>query len=302
MEIPVETLFPFAIQFLAECERSKTWRTLTLDYRATCGYTGPGIALILQLFKTHGIYNESSLDGYFHRTLQPPPEGYPLGKYLAQKREARQHFINAINETIGNFFDLAGECPDTGVTAGITGILGELEAKRAMADDALSEKIKRVEPGDFTEQDGIHLLSFTFPARPCETFHHSTLVVQPLQETCYLFDSWVNNDEMVCRPLTVRQHDYRDTMRALTLLNNNDDPISVQDAATIFTELFHAPRTIAAKFETYGTPSVHTVSPSYIDHIFHQCIARITSGAHSSFGGKSKRRAKRLKKSRKRKN
>jgi DNA-directed RNA polymerase subunit L len=81
----VDNLIAFAIQFLTECEARKTW-TRKWPLSMTCGYTAPGIGLLLQLFLHNGVSSPETLLASLKQPLHLTME----------------QFMFAVNETIGN--------------------------------------------------------------------------------------------------------------------------------------------------------------------------------------------------------
>ena len=261
-------LFDFAIQFLMECETSKRWTRYRGDFKRTCGYTGPGIAIVLKLFAMNRIVNEAALTAY-----------------LAAFRKTRRQLIDSVNETIGNLLDLADACPVSGVDFGIKGLL-EAEAENRSMETDMGARVRKYEAGDLREDGGIYLLSFSLRGPyKCETFHHATVVTGPSTDTCFVIDSWFQTEE-VCRPLAVRRFVYRDFIRAITALNS--DALTLEDACAIFVQFFHAPPNINEFFGVHGLPVVNVVNPAYVDQLFFECDQLIASGRQTSshFGGR----------------
>lgn len=112
LELQLERLFHFSIDFLNYCESQKKFTKITGNCSHTCGYTGPGIGIVLQLFLTYGIDNTEKFD-----------------VWLRSKEMSLEAFMDIVNETIGNLCDLADECPVIGERKGILGII-----RRAQSD------------------------------------------------------------------------------------------------------------------------------------------------------------------------
>ncbi len=262
-------LFDFAIQFLMECQTSKRWTRYRANFTWTCGYTGPGIAIVLKLFAMYRIVNEAALTAY-----------------LAAFQKTRRQLIDSVNETIGNLLDLADACPVSGVAFGIKGLLEAEAEKRSMETD-MGARVRQYEAGDLREDGGIYLLSFSGRGPyKCDTFHHATVVTNPIADTCFVIDSWFQTRE-VCRPLAVRRFVYQDFITAIAALNS--DALTVEDACAIFVRFFDAPPNINEFFGVrFGLPVANVVNPAYVDQLFFECDQLIASGRQTSshFGGR----------------
>ena len=91
----IENTFQLAINFLEDCDKNKSWQRMYKNVQliTTCGYTGPGLAIILDLFFKNNIRTKDELDEYITNM-------YPSSYYEPNLQRLR--FI--VNETIGNFF------------------------------------------------------------------------------------------------------------------------------------------------------------------------------------------------------
>ena len=261
-------LFDFAIQFLMECETSKQWtKQGWRDFKRTCGYTGPGIVIVLKLFAMYRIVDEAALVAY-----------------LLSVHKTRRHLIDSVNESIGNLLDLADECPVSGVAFGVNGLLRAEAEDRSMKTD-LGPRVKPFEAGDLAEEGGVYLLSFSGRDHKCETFHHAAVVTYPEADpraggVCFVIDSWFQT-ATVCRPLTARRFSYVDLIRALSIINS--DELTLEAACTIFLDFFGAPPNIDDFFgRRYGLPVVNVVNSFYINQLFFECDRLIASGEQTS--------------------
>ena len=87
--------FDFVLDFLFFIEKyARRWRTKKLQgrFHSTCGYTAPGIVIILLYFDSVPIKNRADFNRYIQNKSIDP-------LYLG----------NVINEVIGNFLDLSPE-------------------------------------------------------------------------------------------------------------------------------------------------------------------------------------------------
>ena len=112
--IKAKNLISFAISFLTECEPTKKWKKITGNFVRTCGYTGPGIGLLLQLFDEWGVFDISSLT-----------------RILQIQHLNMEQFMDIVNETIGNFLDVMPFCPVTGTEFGTSGLLHREQTKQS---------------------------------------------------------------------------------------------------------------------------------------------------------------------------
>lgn len=284
VHVPREVFFNFAIQFLEHCESNKKWeKNGGIYFGSTCGYTGPGIGLVIKLFMTNNIYSQ-----------------HTLHEFLINSESHIEQFMDIINEAIGNFMDVIDECPVTGVNNGISGLLAK-EKEKARPDSPLMAtdepaNVYKVEEGGRNLEEGVNVISFTTRAHQCDTFHHATLFIDKPNNICFIIDSWATSNDMPfeCRPLTFRQFTFEEVIHALDRLNSDD--ISHGEIVHIFQDYFNAHNTFIENIPSYGLLSVHTVNPKYIEDVYTICEERIKSGKQtgSEFGGKPRKRYKKL--------
>lgn len=270
--------FDFAIEFLKICERSKTWTSVVGDVSAVCGYTGPGVGIILLLFEKNNIHDYQSLQ-----------------IFLTSSNITIKFFIDTINETIGNFFDLIDVNPVTETSRGITGLLSEARATQARAGDPeamdevhdeVHDEVKKVYPFD-TLKYGVNIISFTHRFKPV-AFHHATLYVTPDQSMCFILDSWFNNDDTSCRPLSCRGFPFEVVRQSLVRLNAED--CTKDEAAYIFGVLFLAPASFIQKI-SFGpflaNVFANVLNPDYVKSVYTTCETSIKEGLQtkSNLGG-----------------
>lgn len=287
VHVPREVLFNFAIYFLNHSEANKKWIKYPGGSSGTCGYTGPGIGLVIKIFQHNDIYDEHTLEAFLHSV------GF-----------TRQQFIDIINETIGNFADFVRNdvCPVTGVTAGISGLLEEQKEKARPNSTVMQtdepQVVYTVEEDGSNLVEGVNVISFTSRARGCDTFHHATLYTIHETNVCFIIDSWTTPEGVPfeCRPLTYRQFSFSEVIHQLDRLNSDD--ISPGEMAHIFGHYFMAHPVFLQNIPNMGLVTVNTVSPDYIVDVYNRCEKRIREGQiKSDFGGKL--RKKRNKKTRK---
>jgi len=287
--IPIQVRFEYAIEFLKLCEGAKIWRHNPGIYIDTCGYTGPGIGLIIKLFEENGIYNDATLQAF-----------------LIRSRLSITNFIDIINETIGNFLDLFDFNPVTDTTRGLTGLIKH-QIDTTHNPDAMDLPIEDLEVYKIDSEGsnlsvGVNVISFTSEFYyDNDTFHHATIYFLPEEDTCFILDSWYNNYDGSCRPLTYRQFYFQEVKHALIRLNA--DNISIEETQHIFTTYFLAHDsfidvTIPTIYETASESmdeddnpktvfSLFTINPIFIETIYTACETDIRSGKKqkSNFGG-----------------
>lgn len=273
MDITPEIVFNYAIAFLMHCDSNKEWN-LKVGCSTTCGYTGPGIGLVILLFEHNQIYNDVTLQAF-----------------LNKNRFTLKFFRDVINETIGNFADFIDEAPETNTKKGIRGIIEEQQAKLELKATAMETdqdepieilKIEKINEGTFVK--GVNIISFTSRIHVVDTMHHSTLYVIPEQDICFIIDSWINPDYS-CRPLSFRQFTFTEVRHALLRLNADD--ATFEETVTIMDRYFMAPPSFSERVRVFGQILVHAVNPNYIKFIYQECERKISSGEQvkSAFGG-----------------
>ena len=281
----IPPIIEFAIHFLHECDAAKQVVSHTrpgmLPAMTVCGFTGPGIALVLSFFYANNIHDEATLQGWLDTLLV---DGQPIN---------RAEFILTINETIGNFWDNSDYCPETGVTGGIMGLIERAdvvaEARRTQIKMFGLDDLTRRIPGT---EVSIAPLSFSIENDPCSTFHHATIVVdfgQP-QPECFVIDSWQTHGPL-CREITARKHDYALLLDELTPLAEGGIDLPAQ--ASMFKRIFGAPSNFT--FHSENRPVAHMTNILYMVEIFRRSLARLRQGQGTVFGGKHKKKSYRRK-------
>ena len=267
-----DILISFAIAFLTECDRTKKWKKLPGRSAETCGYTAPGIGLLLRLFTDNGI---SSL-----LTLQ---------SYLTRQSITQELFMDIVNETIGNLLDLSPECPVTQTIFGIRGLI-LLEKYRKPQDPPNVYKVTR---GGSNLAPGPNIISFTGRDQfGCETFHHAVIHIIPEVNACNIIDSW-RSPTGACRPLTSRLHNLQEVIGIIDELNS--DTITPERTYIILSLYFLAHNETTHKMILiFNNVMVHTINPLYIQHIYNECERMIRTRAQidTNFGGKTRKKYK----------
>ena len=287
VHVPHNVLFDFAINFLNYCESNKKWVKTTGYTGATCGYTGPGIGLVIKIFQHNGIYDRETLQAFLH-----------------SDNFTEEQFIDIINETIGNFADFIMDvCPVTDAIQGTRGLL-EKEFERARPDSPLMQtdepaKVFKVEEGGRNLVEGVNVISFATRAHMCATFHHATLFIDKPNDICFIIDSWstpADVEPFECRPLTFRQFTFSEVIHALDRLNSDD--ISLEETIYIFQRYFIAHQSFLHDIQNYGLLIVHTVNPDYIEKVYAICEDKIKSGKQTmtDFGGQPRKKNRKLRK------
>ena len=273
MSVPIETMFSYAIQFLMHCDENKEWK-LKVGCSTTCGYTGPGIGLVIQIFEHNQIYNDITLEAFLNKN------SFTL-----------KFFRDVINETIGNFADFIDETPATNTKQGIRGIIKEHKDKLDLKATAMETdedepieipKIEQINEGTFVK--GVNIISFTTRKHVFDTMHHSTLYIMSEQDICFIIDSWINPDYS-CRPLSFRQFTFTEVTQALLRLNADD--VTFEETVFIMNRYFMAPPDFPDRVRMFGQMLVHAINPNYIKFIYQECERKIKTGEQqrSNFGG-----------------
>jgi len=293
----LENVFKFAIDFLHICEANKNWKKEppgTGSSFGTCGYTGPGIAIILGLFFMNGIKTKVQLDEYITNM-------YPLSYY--DNNLKRLIFI--INETIGNFFDLSKDCSLTGVEKGIMGLAKNEEIRKG--PDAMQTDTPPIfyqieitpELKSSNLKDGINLISFTnrdIDKYLC-TFHHAVLYISNYYNVCYIIDSWSainkNDGKFECRTPTYRKFTLEEVFKCLYELNNTKD---IKTTVDNMNKYFLAHNTLPRALVL-----VNVTSPEYIVETMGKAKEQLDKGRPTNFGGRRRKR-KSTKKNKSKKN
>jgi len=273
----------FVISTLQNCEREKCWKTLIGDCIATCGYTGPGVGILLTIFIKYKIFNKTDLDIWFTTV--------GITQVI---------FSDIINETIGNLFDIGGYSPIANVHHGIRGLIVEdvVNAKMQTKIPAMS-RVYLVEPDLVNLKDGPNIISFVSKYHLFDTFHHATLYIDTPRQTCTVFSSWCIPG--VCIPLTARTHPISFVKLYINLIIENK--VTMETIAMVLNTLFSAPKNVCDMFKAgFIGISVVTVNPEYLNQLIGAVFTQVIEAAliqHrlTNYGGKF--RKKRNKKTRK---
>ena len=211
-------VFQLAIYVLEECDKQKrTWAGENEGkYINTCGYTGPGIAIILDLLIENNIKTYEEFMQYI-RTL-----------YIDNLDRNSFRLNDTINDTIRNFLDIANVCPITKVEQGIMGF-----AKESHPEIMQTKDISDFYPIKFSEngtnlQEGVNLISFTDREANVEnlcTFHHSVIYIHNKSGMGYIIDSWATPQNCVydARPIEVRPYLIPELFQALYIITHSEN-------------------------------------------------------------------------------
>lgn len=278
--LKAEKLISFAISFLTACEPTKKWKKITGNFVRTCGYTGPGIGLLLQLFDEVGVFDIPTLT-----------------TFLQLQHLNKEQFMDIVNETIGNFLDVMPFCPVTGTEFGMSGLLHREKTKQSDSDlmDSGETNVYKVEGNGSNLVPGANVISFTSRTHECDTIHHAVLYIIPALDTCYIIDSWSTSNptdfDKHCRPLVSRPH-HIDAVYAI-IDELNYDTISPKRTLQILSEYFLADNeTIRETIDEIGQVTVHTIKPSFILDVYIACRQMLLERGSTSFGGKTRKRNK----------
>jgi hypothetical protein len=211
-------VFELAIYVLEKCdERKRTWVGENEGkYINTCGYSGPGIAIILNLF----IENNIKTYEQFYK--------YIATLYIDNFDSNSVRLIDTINDTILNFLDIANFCPITKVEQGIMGL-----AKESHPEIMQTKDISDFYPIKFSEngtnlQEGVNLIAFTDREVNVEnlcTFHHSVLYIHNKSGMGYIIDSWATpqNCAYEARPIEVREYKQPELFHTLYIITHSEN-------------------------------------------------------------------------------
>jgi hypothetical protein len=244
----------------------------------TCGYTAPGIGLLLQLFLHNGVSSPETLLALLDKRL-----------YLTMEQ-----FMFAVNETIGNLLDMMPTCPVTQIQFGIRGLIAAEQSKPL-------QKVYKVGPHGSNLANGPNIISFSLRKPDCETFHHAVIYHIPVIYACYIIDSWVEPQGRECRPLSSRRHHAAEVYSAIDELNS--DTITQERTKEILITFFMGHHiSIDHMLQiTQLRIMVNTINPLYIQDIYTKCENRSRQGVTSSFGGKTRNKSKNKSKKRSKK-
>lgn len=281
--------FNFAIHMLHYYESNKKW-AMTGDYKGTCGYTAPGIGLILLLFEHYNIRDYNTLNIFLELKNG---ETRWLHEYDSNM------FGHIINETIATFLDLTGYNPITGINQGIMGMIQGSESVEisnmrydamAVVDNAIISRVN-----DNNLREGVNIISFKNRIHGGSTFHHSAIYTIPRENRCFILDSWYDNTSRTCRPLSYRQFTFEEVKNALLELNS--DTIYPDRMSEIFSYYFMAPSNFTDMIgQGVGLIYVYTLDISYMIEVYNKCEYSIMiEGQYKSHtGGKKKYKKTRL--------
>jgi hypothetical protein len=290
------------LDFLKYIEENKIW-TDRQQYFATCGYTGPGIAVILLLFDFLGITNKKTFHDNIIKFYVDSNKFYAISKKAYNK--IVNHLKNVINEVIGNFLDLSTYCPETAVEKGIMGLIKQskqspnnskvklLEVEYDPIDSGIADKnVGSSEGGFITYHNltipGVNLLSFTDrdTSTFCSTFHHA--VVYIVGNRCYVIDSWAAGCELAgtfeYRFPTVREFDLNSALIDLSNLVNTQN---VTLSNNIMLKLFYG-HTKTFIYNKNFLFNIFITENSYLTEIFNKIFNKegVEGVFQTNFGGR----------------
>ena len=234
----LDDLFTLSIKILTICDGRKTNWTIKESQHScigTCGYTGPGIAIILNLLIENNIKTEDQFIIYINT--------YKIETKFETK------LLDTINDTILNFFDLSNFCPITEVDRGIMGLAKETHEEKMQTEDTSVFYPLRFHRnctnnliGTTNLQEGVNLISFTARNATVEnlcTFHHSVIYIHNKSGTGYIIDSWATPQGVPfdSRPIEVRKYDLITLFEALYTITNSN---SVYESAYFINLYFQA--------------------------------------------------------------
>lgn len=269
--------FGFTLDFLKKCEglRQQMWQTVPGDLSGTCGYTGPGIGILLLIFERNNISDNNTLAIF----LQKNAEIY--GPTLV---DARGRFMAVVNETIGNFLDLCDITPVTQTQHGTMGIIKEEEARARVGQ----YKVSLVNNSNLVK--GANVISFKNRGYGTCTFHHSMIYVTSELDMCFILDSWFDNYTKTCRKPSCRQFTFSEVSQALVILNSGSCPQSV--ARNIFFKYFKAPDTFLYHIGINETFYVYVLNQEYVKKIYTICEHNMIGNFKTDFGGSIRKKKK----------
>ena len=276
-----ETKLQLVIDFLKYIEEVKPWcKTAGKtpgEVIGTCGYTAPGMTVILLLFDKLGIKNSND----FNRIM-------PTTTY----NTSPLYVSHIINEVIGNLFDLSNYCPLTGTHQGVMGLIKESMITKKSKKVMLLESEYEVMDGEIggwstynNLQNGPNLLSFSTRGQTesdlC-TFHHA--VVYRQNNKCYVIDSWSAERGRIYRTSSYRQFTTEKVLVSLGQLITTTDTKLTRE---IMGDIFMAYRRFIEEADLLVT--IHITKNEYIEELFQQVKERQFNDKNeftSYFGGK----------------
>jgi hypothetical protein len=211
-------VFQLSIRILQECDsRKTTWEGENQgEYINTCGYSGPGIAIILDLFIENNIKTYEQFQKYI--------TNLSIGSFDSNSFK----LINIINDTIRNFLDIANVCPITKVELGIMGLAKESHPEIMQIKDTPDFYPIQISENGTNLQEGVNLIAFTAREATFEnlcTFHHSVLYIHNKSGMGYIIDSWTTpgNCPYDARPIEVRPYPLPELFNALHIITHSEN-------------------------------------------------------------------------------
>jgi hypothetical protein len=292
----LESLFHFSIYFLNHCESRKKFTKITGNCSHTCGYTGPGIGIVLQIFLGYGIDDSEKLD-----------------LWLRSKEMSLETFMDIVNETIGNLCDLSDECPVIGERKGILGIITTAQSDALQMTSSSSDSMElqetphRIYTGtdpDLYLDEGVNIISL-FDKTTRQTFHHACLFINKIANMCFILDSWCTSDGQNSRPLSGRLFSFQEVSQAISRLNTDD--VTIHESSSIVQRYFqphdsfesYQIETLKSWGVTHAPFTVCKLDLPFVGSVFAQCEKQIREGKPSNFGGKKMKKSRKVKTSRK---
>jgi hypothetical protein len=286
--------FNFAKNFLLhECESNKEFRTITGGLQGTCGYTGPGIGLVLLIFERNRIVDLRTLNNFLTRCNQQ------CTTYSTDS------FRHVVNEAIASFLDLSAHSPITGVTQGLTGLIAhddELESNEmeivGMPPPEINRRTRQVTENNL--QSGVNVISFKNRMFRGNTFHHSTIYTIPEENRCFILDSWMDNSNLQYRELLCREHRLDEVTYALVRLNSHD--VTSREMKFIFKHFFMGPDTFTRRITDEFRAYAYVLDRKYMIDVYQTCehntmILGHTTSNHGGFVRMRKSKKSRARKS-----
>lgn len=292
--------FNLAKDFLLhECESNKAFRTITGGLKGTCGYTGPGIGLVLLIFERNRIVDLRTLNNFLTRCREGRPGD--CIKYTSRS------FRHVVNEAIASFLDLTAHSPITGVSQGLTGLIAhddELESNEmeivGMPTPEINRRTRQVTENNL--QSGVNVISFKNRMFRGNTFHHSTIYTIPEENRCFILDSWMDNSNLQYRELLCREHRLDEVTDALVRLNSHD--VTSDEMKFIFKHFFMGPDTFIHRITDDFRAYAYVLDRKYMIDVYQTCehntmVLGHTTSNHGGFVRIKKSKKSRMRKSKK---
>ena len=254
-------------------KQKKTWCVIPGGYSHTCGYTGPGMGLVIILFEYYKIHDFTGFE-----------------KWLGVQNISFDIFAKIVNETIGNLLDLAPYCPISGCQNGLQGLIN------GSMDGSIKPPVSKIVREKLM---GINIISFgCLINNQWQTFHHSAIYVNG--QDCFVIDSWFDNHTKDSRPVIIRHHPTYRVLHFFSVLYdyiNNKNQMNKELISSYFKQIFLAPLHIYS-VDLYLVNNTDIAAFVFDNNALNLIWNKAFLDMHAptNFGGKRNKRAKKYSK------